>query len=101
MQFFFLGSIALCTHIFYGNSLLGSLVPYQSVRPLKAGQVLFLLTSLSAHYTFDELKMAEWPWPSGSVGWSIVLYSKMLWVQFLVRAHVEATSQLFPSLLDQ
>ena len=28
------------------------------------------------------------PWPGGSVGWSIILYTKRLGVQFPVRAHI-------------
>ena len=27
------------------------------------------------------------PWPVGSVGWSVILYTKSLWVLFLVRTH--------------
>ena len=28
-----------------------------------------------------------WPWPGGSVGWSVILNTQRLWVQCLVRAH--------------
>ena len=36
-------------------------------------------------FPFKEVN--EQPWPGGSVGWSIIPYTKSLWVRSLVRAH--------------
>ena len=36
---------------------------------------------------FFKKKKAKLPWLGGSVGWSVILYTKRLWVRSLVRAH--------------
>ena len=40
------------------------------------------------------------PWPGGSVGWSIVPYTKRLWVQSPVRAHMGDNPLMFLSHVD-
>ena len=38
------------------------------------------------------------PWPDGSVGWSIILYTKELLLRSPVEAHTEGNQSLFLSL---
>ena len=34
------------------------------------------------------------PWPNGRAGWSIIPYTKRLWVQFLVRAYTQIAGSI-------
>ena len=40
------------------------------------------------------------PWSGGSIGWSIILYTKRLGVQFLVKAHMGGNWLMFLSHID-
>ena len=42
---------------------------------------------MTMRYNETEVKRRIEPWPGGPIGWSVVLYTKRLWVRFSVRAH--------------
>ena len=54
------------------------------------GQIQGQLPKKTAEVLLHMLKNAEWPWLDGTIGWSILPYTKSLLVQFPVRAHAWA-----------
>ena len=34
------------------------------------------------------------PWLGGSVGWGMILYTKRMWIQFLVREHIQVVGSI-------
>ena len=59
------------------------------------GQIQGQLPKKTAEVLLHMLKNAEWPWLDGTIDWSILPYTKSLWVQSPVEARMGGNQSLF------